>query len=189
MLKERHGVLWYSTTSPVLCVSLWKPWQRPIPLPKKLIVCPAELQFPTKFSWPQRPKEKADYPLLTSEHLKLKIRLSQRLIQVEENLIRKLTLSSTPHFADAKISETQRVQFAKEVFVNSTMQWKSVFGRLRRDPRKSIDSEHMIDWDDPDDPGLALHACADDMKQLWHDPVIQRLLELQNLRIEEVAGL
>jgi hypothetical protein len=108
---------------------------------------------------------------------------------VEERLIRKLTLSSSPKFADGKISEVQRVQLAKEVFVNSTTQWKSVFGRLLKGARDSFDSENMIDWDDPEDPGVVLHECANDMKRLWNDPVIQELLEMQNLRIEEVAGL
>lgn len=131
-------------------------------------------------------REKLDYPPLTSEHLKLKMRLSP-LVQVEEELVRKITLGGsydsqgrgTPNF----------VGRAKEIAVNSTVQWKGVFGRLVNDARDSIDSDHLMDWDDPNDPGIVLHACAADMKALWHDPTIQKLLRIQKLRLEEVAGL
>jgi guanine nucleotide-binding protein subunit alpha len=67
--------------------------------------------------------------------------------------------------------------------------WKDAFGRLVKNMRESVESEFLIDWEDPNDPGAVLHACADDIKRLWHDPVIQRLLEVKKLRVEEVSGL
>jgi guanine nucleotide-binding protein subunit alpha len=122
-----------------------------------------------------------DYPPLTADHQKLKMRLSP-LIQVEESLVRKLTLTGASQYVD-------NGRRAKEVCVNSTTGWKDAFGRLVRDARESLESEFLIDWNDPSDPGVVLHACAEDIKRLWNDPVIQRLLEMRKLRVEEVAGL
>lgn len=127
-------------------------------------------------------------PALNADHLKLKMRLSP-LIQVEEALARKLTQAGTSAHAAAKVSDGTRTHKAREFSVNSATQWKGVFGRLRHDARQSVESDLLIDWDDPQDPGVVLHACADDMKRLWNDPVIQKLLEMQNVRVEELAGL
>jgi len=128
------------------------------------------------------PKGIPNYPPLTAEHQTLKLRLSP-LVQVEESLVRKLTLSGASGYVNDGHNS------AKEVSVNSTMGWKNAFSRLVKDGRESVGSEFLIDWDDPNDPGVVLHACADDIKRLWHDPVIQRLLEVRKLRVEEVAGL
>jgi hypothetical protein len=127
------------------------------------------------------PKGIPDYPPLTADHLKLKMRLSP-LAQIEASLVRKLTLTGAAEFVD-------NGRRANEVTVNSTMGWKEAFSRLVKDARESLDSECLVDWDDPNDPGAVLHACADDIKRLWQDLVIQRLLEVRKLRVEEVAGL
>jgi guanine nucleotide-binding protein alpha-1 subunit len=119
-------------------------------------------------------------PPLTADHQKLKLRLSP-LIQIEESLVRKLTLTGAAGYIDGRK--------IKEACVNSTTGWKEAFGRLVKGARESVDSEFLIDWNDPNDPGVVLHACVDDIKRLWNDPVIQRLLEVRKLRIEEVAGL
>jgi guanine nucleotide-binding protein subunit alpha len=128
------------------------------------------------------PKGILDYPQLTAEHQTLKMRLSP-LVQIEESLIRKLTLSGAAEYLN------DGRNYAKEVTVNSTLGWKNAFSRLVRDGRDSVESDLLIDWDDPNDPGVVLNACADDIKRLWHDPVIQRLLDVRKLRVEEVAGL
>jgi guanine nucleotide-binding protein alpha-1 subunit len=122
-----------------------------------------------------------DHPTLTADHQTLKMRLSP-LVQVEETLVRKLTMSGNSKYVD-------NGRNTKEVSVNSTTGWKNAFSRLVRDGRESVESEFLIDWDDPNDPGVVLHACAEDIKRLWHDPIIQRLLEVRKLRVEEVAGL
>lgn len=46
-----------------------------------------------------------------------------------------------------------------------------------------------IDFDDPQDPGKVLFACADDMKRLWADPIIQDLLKAKGVRLRELGGL
>lgn len=127
------------------------------------------------------PKHIPEHPPLTPEHMKLKMRLSP-LVQIEDSLVRKLTLTGAAEYVDNRHK-------TKEVFVNSTTRWKDAFSRIVRDARESIDSELLIDWNDPNDPGAVLNACAEDIKRLWHDPVIQRLLEVRKLRVEEVAGL
>lgn len=128
-----------------------------------------------------------DLPYLTPELLKLKLRLSP-LIQVEEILTKRLTpagsmeVGSLGHFDRPKIT-------IKEVAVNSTAQWREAFNRLRANTRESFDSEHAIDWDDPNDPGVVLSACSEDIIRLWNEPLIRKLLEKQNLRLEEMGGL
>ncbi|KAG1729174.1 guanine nucleotide binding protein, alpha subunit [Suillus occidentalis] len=45
--------------------------------------------------------------------------------------------------------------------------------------KSACDSADLIDWSDPDDPGVVLNACAEDMKRLWTDPVIQALMKVE----------
>lgn len=104
------------------------------------------------------------------------------LSQVEASLVRQLTLSGASSGSSAEAPQ-------KEIHVSSNGQWKHVFSRLAKDARESFESEEIIDWNNPHDPGVILHACADDMKKLWQDPTVQKLLRQQKLRIEEVAGL
>ncbi|TFK39288.1 guanine nucleotide binding protein, alpha subunit [Crucibulum laeve] len=130
-----------------------------------------------------------DFPPLTPELLKLKLRLAP-LLQVEEVLIRRLTpVGSGETEATQLVSYTERSKnYLKEVAVNSAAHWKDAFAKLVSSDTESFDSQHAIDFDDPNDPGIVLNACSEDMVKLWNDPLIQQLLEKQNLRMEEVAG-
>lgn len=142
-------------------------------------------------SRPPSPREDPGYPPLTAEHLKLKMRLSP-LAQVEDALARKFSLAGSSPAEPCNNKDPSSSQRPREVIVNSTTQWKGIFGchpAKESETRASMDSELMIDWDDPQDPGGLLNACADDMKRLWNDPTIQTLLDMQKLRVEEVAGL
>ncbi|KZP15914.1 G-alpha-domain-containing protein [Athelia psychrophila] len=132
------------------------------------------------------PTPPSEYPPLTEEHLLLKMRLSP-LSQVEASLVRQLTLS-VPSDYDAPSSSKEPKGPEKEMYVSSSGQWKHIFSKLVNDTRNSFESQDIIDWNNPNDPGVILHACADDMKKLWQDPIIQQLLRVQKLRIEEVAG-
>lgn len=122
-----------------------------------------------------------DYPTITAEHLKLKMRLAP-LFQVEAALIRKILPPS-----QLGLSDTAALH---EVCINPNAGWKDAFNRLLTSAgnRESCDSVDMIDWADPDDPGVILHACAEDMKRLWMDPIIKRLMEVEKMRPEEMAG-
>lgn len=52
-----------------------------------------------------------------------------------------------------------------------------------------MESSQDIDFDDPSDPGVILHACSDDMIRLWNDTTVKKLLSLQRIRLEDMAGL
>ena len=78
---------------------------------------------------------------------------------------------------------------SKEIAINSTTPWKNAFNRLIRSERTSFDSQDGVDWEDPDDPGAILHACSQDLIHIWNCPIVQELLESQNVRLEESSGL
>lgn len=116
------------------------------------------------------------------------------LRQVEQTLLRRLALAGTGGGAaePVQLSHTDRGRaFLKEIGVNAAVRWKDTFAtRARRNwDRESVKSEDGIDWDDPEDPGVVLHACAEDMMHLWEDVFVRGLLERQGLRVEELAGL
>lgn len=89
------------------------------------------------------------HPPLTSEHLKLKLRLSP-LVQVEEALIRKLTPVGSGELEATQlrvnISHADRARaLEKEVTVNSQFPWKGMFHKMIT--RNSSDD---VDYNDPD---------------------------------------
>jgi hypothetical protein len=129
-----------------------------------------------------------EYPPLTPEHLKLKMRLAP-LNQVEAALIRRLL--PPDQVEGLTRSNLTAPPFHQEISVNSSMGWKNTFNRLLRNPngRDSCDSMDLINWSDPDDPGVVLHACSEDMIKLWADPTIRKLMEIEKMRPEEMAGL
>jgi len=134
-----------------------------------------------------------DYPQLNSELLVVKMRLSP-LLQIERALTRRLTPLDSGESEPTQLSDLSYADRSKkaqkELAVNSATQWKNAFSRLLRTQSvESFSSEQAIDWDDPNDPGSVLHACSADMARLWADPTIHQLLEKQNIRLEEMAGL
>ncbi|KAI0360554.1 G-alpha-domain-containing protein [Trametes cingulata] len=136
-------------------------------------------------------QQQSQQPTLTADHLKLKLRLSP-LIQVEEALLRKLTPAGSGEVEATQlrspstgVSHADRVRaLDREVAVNSQFAWKGVFHRMIG--RSSSDGDP--DYNDPDDPGRILHACKEDMKTLWNDPVIKALLRAQGIRLEDMPG-
>ncbi|KAI9460793.1 G-alpha-domain-containing protein [Boletus coccyginus] len=129
-----------------------------------------------------------EYPPLTPEHLKLKMRLAP-LIHVEAALIRRLL--PPDQIEGLARSNLTASPFHHEISVNSSTSWKGALGRLMRSPtgRDSRDSTDLVNWSDPDDPGVVLHACSEDMTKLWVDPTVRKLMEIEKMRPEEMAGL
>jgi guanine nucleotide-binding protein subunit alpha len=131
-------------------------------------------------------------PHIGSDLLELKERLTP-LLKTEDILIKRLTtagsgeVEATQFVSGIPIYERQR-QFIGEVAVNSLTPWKDIFTKFLPG-RNSFDSSLAVDWQDPNDPGRILYECAGDMKKLWNHETIQELLEKQNLRLEEMAGL
>ena len=131
-------------------------------------------------------------PPLSPELMKLKMRLSP-LMQVEEALMRRLSPTSPPQSPSAHLSPLTNLPFpqrSKEVSVYSALGWKGAFAKFMTGiTRNSIDSSRGIDFNDPDDPGVILNNCSEDMIQLWNDKQVRKLLERQNLRLEDMSGL
>ncbi|KAF8632876.1 hypothetical protein AX17_004724 [Amanita inopinata Kibby_2008] len=121
--------------------------------------------------------------------LELRMRLSP-LLQVEETLVHRLTKVGSGETEATQFFDTDRpYAVLKEIAVNSAAQWKDALAHLKRGKgRQSFDSEDAIDWDDPNDPGAVLHACSEDMIRLWNNSFVRNLLEMQSLRLEELAG-
>ncbi|KAJ7085616.1 guanine nucleotide binding protein, alpha subunit [Mycena crocata] len=115
------------------------------------------------------------------------------LLQIEDALARRLGAPETRTSLDVPPSPSSsrmmapRRRAGKEVAVNSTGAWKRAFMR-ETEERESFDTEHAIDWDDPDDPGALLHARAEDMQRLWAHPAIRTMLDHQGIRLEESPG-
>jgi guanine nucleotide-binding protein subunit alpha len=111
------------------------------------------------------------------------------LLEVEKSLMKRLSLPGSTEWepTERPLTTTKRRQ-SKEIAVNSTVAWKAAFTRMAED-RHSFDTDHLIDWDDPEDPGVLLHASNGDMKRLWAHPTIQAILDKQSIRLQESAGL
>lgn len=149
---------------------------------------------PMESSRPDSPAAEVTCPALSPEHLRLKMRLLP-LQQVEENLLRRLSPAGSTELEATYLSPVTNIPCsnrpgkAREIAVNSTAQWKGAFNRLLSATRTSFESGADIDFDDPHDPGVVLHACADDMIRLWNDPTIKTLLRARKQRLEDMAGL
>lgn len=111
------------------------------------------------------------------------------LIQVEAALVRRLL--PPDQIGGFVRSDLTTPPFQHEISVNSNTGWKDTFNRLLGSPngRDSCDSVDLINWSDPDDPGVILHACSEDMMKLWTDPTVGKLMEIEKMRPEEMAGL
>ncbi|KAH8827966.1 guanine nucleotide-binding protein alpha-4 subunit [Flagelloscypha sp. PMI_526] len=128
-----------------------------------------------------------EYPPLTPEHLKLKMRLAP-LQSVEDALLRKLAPPGTADNEATHLTPLTNLPGRKELAVYGAKQWKGAFGRLLTGgERTSLDGD-AVNLEDPDEPSVVLNACRDDMIQLWNDPLIRQLLKAQKLRLEDMAG-
>ncbi|KAF4620981.1 hypothetical protein D9613_000342 [Agrocybe pediades] len=126
---------------------------------------------------------------LDQELLKIRMRLLP-LKQIEAILLRKLTPAGSVEFEATQFAtpDRERKKRLVEVAVPSTTPWKSVFGKLIASARASMDSAADIDFNDPNDPGFVLNACADDILRLWEHPTVRKLLEYQRTPLESMGG-
>jgi guanine nucleotide-binding protein subunit alpha len=126
---------------------------------------------------------------ITPKLLKLRMKLLP-LQQIEEGLIRKLNPIGSIETEGTSLSpyRTGKARF-KELTVHSTTQWKVAFGKILTSARSSIESGADVDWNDPNDPGIVLNACAEDILKLWNDSTVKRLLHEQKIRLEDMSGL
>lgn len=154
------------------------------------IQSPAARHYPSDLS-----PELVDHPPLTADHLKLRMRLVP-LLQVEEILISRLTPGGSREIESRRIAAlTNQIIPAisrtapKELAVSAGSSWKTAFTKLLSRSSMDGESDRTNNWNDPEDPSRILHACRDDMIQLWEDETIQALLKTKKLRLEEFPGL
>ncbi|KAJ7054033.1 guanine nucleotide binding protein, alpha subunit [Mycena amicta] len=125
---------------------------------------------------------------IDSELVALKTRLSS-LRDVEKLLMKRLSVPGELEPTERPLASSSRRHQTREIAVNSSVAWQGAFRRLGETTgRESFDSGHLVDWDDPEDPGVVLHSCRDDIKRLWEHPTIQAILDKQSIRLQESAG-
>ncbi|KII91164.1 hypothetical protein PLICRDRAFT_696280 [Plicaturopsis crispa FD-325 SS-3] len=125
-----------------------------------------------------------EYPPLTAEHLKLKMRLAP-LIQVEDVLMRKISGGAPQEQRGDDYSD--REHFAtREPAVHSGAAWKHTFTRLINNRQGHEQSDVEAAEDDP--ATTVLNACGEDCMRLWADPTIKQLLIAHKMRLQEMAG-
>ncbi|KAF7292154.1 hypothetical protein MIND_01242400 [Mycena indigotica] len=78
----------------------------------------------------------------------------------------------------------------REVAVNLNSSKRTFFHSRNNtmSDRASLDTQHMVDWDDPNEPGALLHASSDDLQRLWAHPAVKEVLARRGLRLQEESG-
>ncbi|EKM52393.1 uncharacterized protein PHACADRAFT_148998 [Phanerochaete carnosa HHB-10118-sp] len=132
---------------------------------------------------PSRPSRQATSspPLrLTEKHRLLKLRLAP-LRSVREDLQARLGASDWP--APRASGEKSKMQ---DFFVRSNATWKS---SLRSNSAKwPSDHNRRKGQDESNETGEVLASCAEDIKALWADDVIQEMLKRRRLRLDLQPG-
>ena len=127
--------------------------------------------------------------IVSPELLKLRMRLLP-LQHVEESLLRKMTPAGSSEFEPTHLSPVKKKTGKfRELAINSTTQWKGAFGRLIATARASFEGATEVDLEAPNDAGVILHACSEDIIKLWNDPTIKMLLKAKRIRLEDMGGL
>ncbi|KDQ55943.1 hypothetical protein JAAARDRAFT_36721 [Jaapia argillacea MUCL 33604] len=134
----------------------------------------------------------------TEKHRLLKLRLGP-LRRVQKDLERSLGAESAELIPDSAAGVSvagfssdgkpaRSLRLPPEVYIRSTNGWKSALeafrpfksesqedGRLERDCRRNEATE-------------VISECREDMKALWHDPVVRGVLWRRGVRMEETSG-
>lgn len=133
-------------------------------------------------SHPSRPSTTSAPPLrFTEKHRLLKLRLAP-LRSVQADLQARLGASDWPA-PRAGADNKSRVQ---DFFVRSNAGWKS---SLRPGSKRSLDLSRKKDHDRDYETGEVLASCAEDIKALWADGVVQEMLRRRWLRLDLLPGL
>jgi len=134
-------------------------------------------------------------PAVGPNVLRLKARLLP-LKQVEEMLLRKMTPLDSPDLEPVYMIDPpqlpcqSRARKIREIVVSPNSSWKTAFVKLVANARSSTDScDSAVFVNDPNDPSVLLHSCAEDIIQLWTDSTVRAMLIAQRIRLEEMSGL
>ena len=88
----------------------------------------------------------------------------------------------------------------QEVFVRANQGWKGALARARVTNASISESDDSVSdrratslgdvgVETPDEAQEVLHACRDDMIQLWYDESVRDILKRKKIRLEESSGL
>jgi guanine nucleotide-binding protein alpha-1 subunit len=88
----------------------------------------------------------------------------------------------------------------QEVFVRANQGWKGALTRARVTNASISESDESVSdrratslgdvgVETPDEAQEVIHACRDDMIQLWHDESVRETLRRKKIRLEECSGL
>ncbi|GJE88993.1 guanine nucleotide-binding protein subunit alpha [Phanerochaete sordida] len=128
---------------------------------------------------PSRSSSASSLPLrFTEKHRLLKLRLAP-LRSVQDDLQARLGASDWP--APAPGSEPRSKM--QDFFVRSNAGWKSSLRPGKRSPERSRRKQ-----DEDNETGEVLTGCAEDIKALWADDVIQDMLRRRKLRLDLLPG-
>ncbi|KAI5122002.1 hypothetical protein M0805_001834 [Coniferiporia weirii] len=167
---------------------------------------------------PGRGEAETMEPLVTQEHLAMRLRLLP-LLRAEDVLLERLIPVAAAAGASLREIENSHAPpapsegpvdpgsgelviptkpvvatgpGAKEVSVFAGSAWKTAFSRVLTAGRGSAEKggigEDGVDWNDPRDPTRVLHACGPDLLKLWADGRVRALLRRRKLRLEEMPG-
>lgn len=131
-------------------------------------------------SRPSRPSTTSTTPLrFTERHRLLKLRLAP-LRSVQEDLQARLGASDWP----AQRSGGEVRSRMQDFFVRSNAGWKSSL----RPGKRSPDHNKRRGQNEDTETGEVLTSCAEDIKALWADDVVQEMLRRRKLRLDLLPG-
>jgi len=119
-----------------------------------------------------------ELPSLDQGIRELKMRVLP-LLQIEEQLKKRLGAMSD---GEATITPGGHEPAASPT-------WRRHFGRLLGRNERDDDSIASIDLNDSNDPACVLSLCQDDMRKLWQNPIVRRILKQLDIRLESESGL
>lgn len=125
----------------------------------------------------------------TDKHRLLKLRLAPLrtvLVDLEKRLgPGSQEIHATSHSSsDSTENRTRRHEFG----VSSNNGWKSILDKLRSPPESGSRPSSKQREAGHDEVTDVLLGCKDDMKSLWHDPVVKQILSHRRSKIEDASG-
>ncbi|KAI5990407.1 guanine nucleotide binding protein, alpha subunit [Pisolithus albus] len=125
----------------------------------------------------------------TDKHRLLKLRLAP-LRTVLVDLEKRLGPGSQEIYAISHSSSDSAEKRARqrEFGVSSNNGWKSILDKLRSPPEPGSRPSSKQREAGHDEVTDVLLGCKDDMKSLWHDPVVKQILSHRRSKIEDASG-
>jgi guanine nucleotide-binding protein subunit alpha len=121
----------------------------------------------------------------TEKHRLLKLRLGP-LYRVQKELEDKLGAAASEVYSFDSPNNQKR---PREFSINSTNGWKTALDKLRPLLNVTGGSTRKLRDAESDETTDVIAGCRDDMKAIWEDPVVRKMLNRRKFRIEDTPGL